>query len=100
MKVDFLEEWQTHPDGNLLDLKQAEWETLPSVSTYGLSFKERVWTVNHAPAILASPIQRDDKFIGCVAIDCPPGLLESVFEHSRARGEIFDAAQVIARLAL
>jgi hypothetical protein len=64
--------------------------------TYGLSRNERDWTLQHAPAILASPIQKDRKFVGCLAVDCPTELLESLFNTEDAREQIYDAVQVIA----
>lgn len=93
-KVDFRAEWASHTSGDLTQYEKAAWDSLSAEVRFGLEIDERDWTLEHTPAIVATPIQsKRGRFIGCVAIDCSPDVLEAVW----AQGEqIQDAAQSVA----
>jgi hypothetical protein len=76
---------------------QAAWDAAPPDVRMGLTFHE-FHRVNQYDAVLATPIQDESGFMGCVSIDAPGAAGFRALKSHAVRVTAQDAAQTIANL--
>lgn len=69
-------------DEQLADVSEAEWKTLPSDLTYGLSFREYAKVRGKYGVVLATPIIKESplgsRVIGCISVDAPEDAFDAL----------------------
>lgn len=83
------------PYSDLLAIQPEQWETVSEEHSYGLSFAEYRSLNGRYGTICAVPIVFENKYLGCVTFDTPPGI--TITNEGRAIESLAATAELVPR---